>query len=94
MATYVMSATQTLSIFSAARKFLFTRSSAGAALLPRRVVPLLLLPPRMRPGFPHQPCHPFSGASDSEGAQLGMDSRRTVGLAELSSSELLTLFRW
>ena len=54
VATYVMSATQTLSL-RVTRKFLFTRSSA-AAPSPRRVVPLLFSP-RM------QPCSPDSRMS-------------------------------
>src|SRR3712207_6056813 len=49
VATHVMSATQTLSA-SVAANFLFTRSSAGATLLARWVVPLLR--PRMQPRSP------------------------------------------
>jgi hypothetical protein len=78
VATYVISATQTLSI-SVAAKFLFTKFSAGADLLARRVVPLFL--PRMQPSISHKPRYSFPGASSTKGLHFSADSQRAISLA-------------
>ena len=86
MATYVVSATQTLST-SGAAKFLFT-SSSTSALLVRRVVPFLL--PRMQPGLLHESLNSFTATPSRKRAQLGMDPWRAVGLPA-SSMDLVNL---